>query len=67
MKTTAHISNIYGHICLSMRDDGPTKLMPDIHDQLEKAVDEGENGIDVEVEVEEGKITILKVIGPATP
>lgn len=50
-----------------MRDDGPTKLMPDIHDQLEKAVDEGENGIDVEVEVEEGKITILKVIGPATP
>ena len=67
MKATAHVSNQYGHICISLRGPETNLLITDLNKQLENAVVEGESGIAVEVEVEDGKITFLSVIGPSSP
>lgn len=63
----AHIGNNWGHIVLSMRGGEVDNLLPDLHEKLEEAADDGHSGLEVEVEITEGQVKIVRVIGPGDP
>lgn len=57
----------HGFICLAMRGPDTDKLLPNLTEILENAVDEGESGVEVEIQIEENNISIKEILGPASP
>jgi len=66
VKMKALISNECGYICISMRGQGDHNIVNNLKELLENAVDNGEQGIEVEIKVEENRLEIIKIIGPSS-
>lgn len=62
----AILSENHGYICLCMRGQETDKLLPNLTEILENAAEEGENGVEVEIKIEEKNISIEEVFGPAS-
>ncbi len=62
----AYISEQWGFISLDMRGQETDKLLPNLTEILENAAEEGENGVEVEIKIEEKNISIEEVFGPAS-
>lgn len=67
MRMKAYLSNQWGHICISMRGPEVDSLLPDLEGVLETAEEEGVSSVEIEVEISDRKIEILRIIGPGEP